>query len=91
MKLTLTPLMLCLDSMKIPNRNRSVLNGCRYVLGLFWVKFQSAFGIGLVLRNFCIKEMLGFRGDVVKIFQNPCFCLSNLVITHPYLVIQISK
>ena len=60
MKLTLTPLMLCLGLMKTPNRNRSVLNGCRLVLGLIWVKFQSAFGLGLVLRNFCIKEMLGF-------------------------------
>ena len=30
------------------------------VIDQFWVKFQSAFGLGLVLRNFCIKEMLGF-------------------------------
>ena len=60
MKLTLIPLMLCLGLMKTPNWNRNVLNGCRLVLGLFWVKFQSAFGLGLVLRNFCIKEMLGF-------------------------------
>ena len=61
MKLTLTPhLMLCLGLMKTLNRNRSVLNGCRSVLWLFWVKFQSSFGLGLVLRNFCIKEMLGF-------------------------------
>ena len=60
MKLTLTPLMLCLGLMKTPNRNRSVLNGCRSILQLFWVKFQSSFGLGLVLRNFCIKEMLGF-------------------------------
>ena len=52
--------MLCLSLMKTPNRNRSVLNGFRSVLGLFWVNFQSAFGLGLVLRNFCIKEMLGF-------------------------------
>ena len=60
MKLTLTPLMLCLGLMKTPNWNRSVLNDCILVLGLFWVKFQSVFGLGLVLRNFCIKEMLGF-------------------------------
>ena len=52
--------MLCLGLMKAQNRNISVLNGCRLVLGLLWVKFQSAFGLGLVLRNFCIKEMLGF-------------------------------
>ena len=52
--------MLCLGLMNTPNRNISVLNGCRSGLGLFGVKFQSAFGLGLVLRNFCIKEMLGF-------------------------------
>ena len=33
MKLTLTPLMLCLGLMKTPNPNRSVLNCCRSVLG----------------------------------------------------------
>ena len=60
MKLTLTPLMLCLGLMKTPNRNKTALYGCRSVLGWFWVKFQIAFGLGLVLRNFCIKEMLGF-------------------------------
>ena len=76
--------MLCLGLMKTPNRNRSALNGCRSVLGLFWVKFQSDFGLGLVLMKFCIKEMLGFKGDAVKIFQNPCFCFFyNLAITHP--------
>ena len=52
--------MLCLGLMKTPNWNRSVLNGRISVLRLFWVKFQSSFGLGLVLRNFCIKEMLGF-------------------------------
>ena len=52
--------MLCLGLMKTPNWNRNVLNGCRSVLGLFWVKFRSAFGLGLVLRNFCIKDMLEF-------------------------------
>ena len=41
-----------------PNQNRSVLNGRRSVLGLFWVKFS--FELRLFLRNFCIKEMLGF-------------------------------
>ena len=69
--------MLCLGLMKTPNQNRIVLNGCRSVLGLLWVKFQSAFGLGLVLRNFCIKEMLGFSRDDVKIFQNPCFCFGH--------------
>ena len=52
--------MLCLDLMKTKNQNRSLLNGSRSVLGLFWVKFRSAFGLGLVLRNFFIKEMMGF-------------------------------
>ena len=60
MKLTLTPFNVVFGLMKTPNRNRNVLNGCRSVFGLFWVKFQSAFGLGLILRNFCIKEMLGF-------------------------------
>ena len=60
MKLTLTPLMLCLVLMKTQNRNRSVLKGCRSVLRLFWVKFRSAFELGLVLRKFCIKEKLRF-------------------------------
>ena len=60
MKLALATLMLCLSLMKTPNQNRSVLNGCTSVLGFFWVKFQSVFGLGLVLRNFCIKETLGF-------------------------------
>ena len=32
----------------------------------------------------CIEEMLGFRGDVVCLFLNPCFCFGhNLAITHP--------
>ena len=30
------------------------------VVDHFWVKFQSAFLLVLVLKNFCIKEMLGF-------------------------------
>ena len=28
--------------------------------GLFWVSFQGVLWFGLVLRNFCIKEMLSF-------------------------------
>ena len=65
--------MLCLGLMKTRNRNRSVLNGYRSVLGLFWVKFQSDFGLGLVLRNFCIKEMLGFYGRCCQNFPKPIF------------------
>ena len=31
----------------------------------------------------CIEKMLGFRGDDVRFFFNPCFCFShNLAITH---------
>ena len=61
--------MLCLGLMKTPNRNISVLNGYRSVLELFWVKFQSSFGLGLVLRNFCIKEMLGGLGEMLSKFS----------------------
>ena len=51
------------------------------------------FGLVLVLNGgkICIEKMLGFRGDVVRLFLNPCFCFNhNLVITHPILVIQNS-
>ena len=62
--------MLCLGLMKTPNRNRSVLNGCRSVLGLFWVKFQSAFELLLVLRNFCIKEInVRVLGEILSKFS----------------------
>ena len=75
--------MLCLGLMKTPNRNRSVLNGCRSVLGLFCVKFQSAFGLGLVLRNFCIKE-IGVLGEMLSnIFKTHVFVLA---ITCPLLI-----
>ena len=31
----------------------------------------------------CINKMLGFRGDALHFFLNPCFCFGhNLVITH---------
>ena len=65
--------MLCLGLMKTLNGNRSVLNCCISVLRLFWVKFQSAFGLGLVLMNFCIKEMLGFFGRYYQNFPKPMF------------------
>ena len=60
MKLTLSPFNVVFGLMKTPNRNISVLNGCRSVLGLFWVKFRRAFGLRLVLKNFCQKEILRF-------------------------------
>ena len=43
-----------------------ILIGCRSILELFWVKFQSYFGLGLVLRNFCIKEMMKFQKSCCK-------------------------
>ena len=65
--------MLCLGLIKTPNQNRSVLNGFRSILALFWVKFQNAFGLRLVLRNFCVKEMLGFYGRCCQNFPKPMF------------------
>ena len=54
-----------------------ILIGCRSVLELFRVKFQSAFGLGLVLRNFCLKEMMKFqRSCCQKIFKTPVFVLA---------------
>ena len=54
-----------------------ILIGCRSILELFWVKFQSAFGLGLVLRNFCIKEMMNFqRICYQKNFKTPVFVLA---------------
>ena len=54
-----------------------ILIGCRSILELFWVKFQSAFGLGLVLRNFCIKEMMNFqRICCQKNFKTPVFVLA---------------
>ena len=44
MKLTLTPLMLCLGLMKTPNQNRSVLNRCILVLGYFGLSFKVFLG-----------------------------------------------
>ena len=38
----------------------SMLETYLFVLGLYWVSFQGVLWFGLVLRNFCIKEMLGF-------------------------------
>ena len=54
-----------------------ILIGCRSILELFWVKFQSAFGLGLVLMNFYIKEMMKFqRSCCQKIFKTPVFVLA---------------
>ena len=70
-----------------------ILIGCRSILEFFWVKFQSAFGLGLVLRNFCIKEMMKFqRSCCQKKFQNSCFCFGyKLSFNHPNGVILIGK
>ena len=54
-----------------------ILIGCRLILELFVVKFQSVFGLGLVLRNICIKEMMKFqRSCYQKIFKTPVFVLA---------------
>ena len=48
---------------------------CRILVGLVVVLNRG---------KICIEKMLGFRGDVVIFFLNPCFCFgNNLVITHP--------
>ena len=53
-----------------------ILIGCRSILELFWVKFQSAFGLGLVLKNFSIKEMMKFqRSCSQNVFKTPVFVL----------------
>ena len=53
---------------------------------LFFFCVESLFGLVVVLNRgkICIEKMLGFRGDAVRFFFNPCFCFGyNLVITHP--------
>ena len=52
--------MSCLGLIKTRNQNTSVLNGSRSILGFVWITFHSDFGLGLVLMNFSIKEMLEF-------------------------------
>ena len=43
--------------------------------------------------EFLYKENVGVLGEILSnFFQNSCFCFGhNLVITHPNLVIQISR
>ena len=54
-----------------------ILIGCRSILELFWAKFQRALGLGLVLRNFCIKEMMKFQRSCSQIvFKTPVFVLA---------------
>ena len=54
-----------------------ILIGCRSILELFLVKFQSTFGLGLVLRNFCVKEMMKFqRSCCQKFFKTLVFVLA---------------
>ena len=66
--------MLCLGLMKTPNRNRSVLNGFRSVLGLFKIKFQSAFGLGLGFDKFLYKGNVGVLGEMLSKFSKThCF------------------
>ena len=52
-----------------------ILIGCRSFLEFFWVKFQSAFGLGLVLSNICIKEIMKFQRSYCQFFSKThCFC-----------------
>ena len=54
-----------------------ILIGCRSILEVFWVKFRSAFGLELVLKNFCIKEMMKFqRSCCKKKLKTPVFVLA---------------
>ena len=76
--------MLCLGLMKTPYRNRSVLNGCRSVLGLFWVKFQSSFGLRLVLRNFLYKGNVEVLEEMLPKFSKTYDFV--LAITWPSLI-----
>ena len=76
-KLTLTPSLMILDLGKNPNLVKVILIGCKSILELFGVKFQSDFGLGLVLRNFCIKEIMKFQGSCCqKIFKTPVYVLA---------------
>ena len=62
----------------------------RFCIPLFCV--ESLFGLVVVLNRgkICIEKMLGFRGDAVRFFFNPCFCFGhNLAITHSNRVIKI--
>ena len=57
-------------------------------LGVWNTSFcvESLFGMVVVLNGgkFCIEKMLGFKGDAIYFFLNPCFCFDhNLDITHP--------
>ena len=55
-----------------------ILISCRSILELFLVKFQSYFGLGLVLRNFCIKEMMKFQRSCCQfLFSKPMFSFIN--------------
>ena len=62
-----------------------ILIGCRSILELFWVKFQSAFGLGLVFEEFLYKGNDEVSKELLsKNFQNPCFCFGyKLSYNHP--------
>ena len=65
--------MLCLSLMKTPNRNRGVLNGCRLVLRLFWVR------IGF--KEFLYKGDVGVLREIQSKFSKTHVFV--LVIIHP--------
>ena len=54
------------------------------VLVQFEVVFHCFDWFGLVLRNFCIKEMMKFQRVAVKKISKPCFCFGyKLSYNHP--------
>ena len=67
-----------------------ILIGCRSILELFLIKFQIAFGLGLVLRNFCIKEMMKFQRSCSKIiFKTPIYIYIYIYYIYIYIYIYI--
>ena len=62
-----------------------ILIGCRSILELFWVKFQSDFGLGLVFEEFLYKGNDEVSKELLsKNFQNPYFCFGyKLSYNHP--------
>ena len=63
------------------------------VLVQFEVVLNCFDWFGLVLMNFCIKEMMKFQRSCYQFFfQNPCFCFDyKLSYNHPNSVIPVGR
>ena len=62
------------------------------VLVQFEVVLHCFDWFGLILKNFCVREMMKFQRSCCKNFQNPCFCSGyKLSYNHPNLVILLGK